>query len=70
MANMQNNENAQSEATRKIARGAATVMGAFIVSNLIGLLAKTLTARFFGTGIESDAFFAANRPPAFRAGRI
>jgi len=28
---------------------------------LVGLLAKTLTARYFGTGIESSAFFAANR---------
>jgi len=46
---------------QSIARGAVTVMGAFIVSNLVGLLAKTLTARYFGTGIESNAFFAANR---------
>ncbi len=36
-------------------------MAAFITSNLIGLLAKTLTARYFGTTIESGAFFAANR---------
>lgn len=36
-------------------------MAAFVFSNLIGLLAKTLTARAFGTGIDSNAFFAANR---------
>lgn len=36
-------------------------MAAFIISNLVGLLAKTLTARVFGTGSESNAFFAANR---------
>ena len=36
-------------------------MAAFIVSNLVGLLAKTLTAREFGTSIDSNAFFAANR---------
>ncbi len=36
-------------------------MVAFIISNLVGLLAKTLTARAFGTGIESNSFFAANR---------
>ena len=61
MADMQNKVTSQSEATRKIARGAATVMAAFIISNMIGLLAKTLTARYFGTGIESNAFFTANR---------
>lgn len=48
-------------ANSQIARAAGTVMFAFIVSNLVGLLAKTLTARAFGTGVESNAFFAANR---------
>ena len=61
MACMQNNTKAGSGATKEIARGALTVMAAFIVSNLVGLLAKTLTARYFGTGIESNSFFAANR---------
>ena len=48
-------------ANSQIARAAGTVMFAFIISNLVGLLAKTLTARAFGTGVESNSFFAANR---------
>jgi putative peptidoglycan lipid II flippase len=61
MAGMQKENSVGSKATQTIARGALTVMLAFVISNLIGLLAKTLTARYFGTGIESNAFFAANR---------
>jgi putative peptidoglycan lipid II flippase len=61
MAGMQNNSKVGRKATKEIARGALTVMAAFVVSNLVGLYAKTLTARYFGTGIESNAFFAANR---------
>jgi len=60
MARMQNKEE-NSSTNHTIARGAMTVMAAFIASNLVGLLAKTLTARYFGTTIESSAFFAANR---------
>ncbi len=48
-------------ATRQIARAAGTVMGAMVVSQLFGLLAKILIARAFGTTPESEAFFAANR---------
>lgn len=48
-------------ANRQIARAAGTVMLAFVASNLVGLLAKMLTARAFGTGPQSEAFFAANR---------
>jgi putative peptidoglycan lipid II flippase len=48
-------------ANRQIARAAGTVMIAIILSQLFGLLAKLLTARAFGTGAESEAFFAANR---------
>jgi hypothetical protein len=36
-------------------------MVAFILSNLAVLLAKMLTANAFGTGMESEAFYAANR---------
>jgi len=61
MAGMQKKIPVDSKATKTIARGAVTIMAAFIISNLIGLLAKTLTARYFGTGVESNAFFAANR---------
>jgi len=61
MAGMQKNIPDNSKAAKTIARGALTVMSAFVISNLVGLLAKTLTARYFGTGIESNAFFTANR---------
>lgn len=58
---MQPTNSAPSKANTQIARAAGTVMAAFIISNVIGLLAKTMTARVFGTGTESSAFFAANR---------
>lgn len=59
---MTNTENTQApSANRQIARAAGTVMVAMVFSQLVGLLAKTLTARAFGTGLESDAFYAANR---------
>ena len=61
MAAMQPEIPAAQTANRQIARAAGTVMLAFIASNVVGLLAKTLTARAFGTGFESSAFFAANR---------
>ena len=61
MAGMQKERSPNLKANKTIARGAITVMSAFVISNLVGLLAKTLTARYFGTGIESNAFFAANR---------
>ena len=61
MAGMQKENLPKSKANQLIARGAFTVMAAFIVSNLVGLLAKTMTARHFGTGVDSNAFFAANR---------
>jgi len=61
MARMEKEPAQRPAANAQIARAAGTVMAAFIFSNLVGLLAKTLTARVFGTGIESNAFFAANR---------
>ena len=61
MARMQNQPATQPAANTQIARAAGTVMAAFVVSQIFGLLAKTLTARVFGTSIESNAFFAANR---------
>jgi len=54
-------ERSVQSANRQIARAAGTVMLAFVASNLIGLLAKILTANAFGTGAESEAFYAANR---------
>ena len=61
MAGMQIETKNENRVNHQIARGAVTVMAAFVISNLIGLAAKILTARYFGTGIESNAFFAANR---------
>jgi len=48
-------------ATRQIARAAGTVMAAMVLSQVFGLVANIFTARSFGTSLESDAFFAANR---------
>ncbi len=47
-------------ASRQIARGAATVMGAIVLSQITSLLAKSLLARAFPVA-EVDAFMAANR---------
>ncbi len=43
-------------AQRQIARAAGTVMAAFVLSNLVGLLRQVLVARAFGTSLELDAF--------------
>ena len=48
---------------QQIARAAGTVMFAFVISNLIGLVKTILISRAFGTGIEMDAFNTANRYP-------
>jgi len=53
----------QKTATHQIARAAGTVMAAFIISNLIGLVRQILVAKAFGTGPALDAFTAANRIP-------
>lgn len=45
----------------RIARAAGTVMFAFILSNLVGLLRGILIYRAFGASGELDAFNAANR---------
>jgi putative peptidoglycan lipid II flippase len=50
-------------ANRQIARAAGTVMAAFVLSNLAGLLRQILVSRAFGTGAEIDAFNAAARLP-------
>jgi len=50
-------------ANRQIARAAGTVMAAFVLSNLTGLLRQILVSRAFGTGAEMDAFNAAARLP-------
>src|SRR5512138_3569978 len=50
-------------ATRQIARAAGTVMFAFVLSNLIGLVRQILISRAFGTGSSIDAFYAASTYP-------
>jgi putative peptidoglycan lipid II flippase len=48
-------------AGRQIARAASVVMPAMLVSQLVGLLAKSLAGSAFGAQSELDAFFTANR---------
>ena len=48
-----------SSANRQIARAAGTVMLAFVLSNLVGLLRQILVSRTFGTNESLDAFYAA-----------
>lgn len=50
-------------ASRQIARGAATVMGALVFSSLVGLVRQILITRAFGADQALDAFYAANRLP-------
>jgi putative peptidoglycan lipid II flippase len=50
-------------AQRQVVRAAGTVMAAFVLSNLVGLLRQMLISRAFGTGPELDAFVAAQRLP-------
>ena len=52
-----------STANRQIARAAGTVMIAFVLSNLAGLLRQVLVAQTFGTNQEVGAFYlVANLP--------
>ncbi len=48
---------------RQITRAAGTVMAAFVLSNVVGLVRQVLIARTFGTGDLLDAFYAAARFP-------
>ncbi len=49
------------QANRRIARAATTVMLAFLISNLMGLVRGILIYRAFGTSAALDSFNAANR---------
>jgi putative peptidoglycan lipid II flippase len=51
----------QPTANRQIARAAGAVMVAFILSNVVGLVRQILVLETFGTGMEMEAFNAANR---------
>ena len=46
---------------QQIARAAGTVMAAFIISNLVGLVRGIVITNAFGTSAEVDSFNAANR---------
>lgn len=52
-----------SNANRQIARAASVVMGAFILSNLTGLVRQILVSQEFGTSPAIDAFNAASTYP-------
>ncbi len=54
-------ESTPSTTNQRIARAAGTVMVAFIISNLVGLVRGMVIYRTFGTGAELDSFNAANR---------
>ena len=53
----------QNSANRQIARAAGTVMAAFVLSNLVGLLRQILITRAFGADAALDAYYAAGRLP-------
>ncbi|MCC6146055.1 MAG: murein biosynthesis integral membrane protein MurJ [Anaerolineaceae bacterium] len=48
-------------ANRQIARSTGVVMVALVTSQVVGLIAKSVIGATYGTGLESEAFFAANR---------
>jgi putative peptidoglycan lipid II flippase len=50
-------------ANRQIARATGTVMAAFALSNLVGLVRQILILRAFGTDRALDAFYAASTYP-------
>ncbi len=52
-----------STANRQIARAAGTVMAAFILSQIVGLVRQILITRVFGTGAQIDAYYVAERLP-------
>ncbi len=53
----------ESTSNKQIARAAGTVMFAFALSNLIGLVRQVLISRVFGTDQSIDAFYAASTYP-------
>ena len=56
-----NPEAKEKSASRQIFRAAGTVMIAYVVSNLIGILRGMVISRAFGTSPDLDAYNAANR---------
>jgi putative peptidoglycan lipid II flippase len=53
----------KSSGKAQIARAASTVMLAFVLSNVIGLVRQILVARAFGADADLDAFYIAGRLP-------
>jgi len=53
----------ESTANKQIARATGTVMLAFVLSNLVGLVRQILVSRAFGTDTSLDAFYAAATLP-------
>jgi putative peptidoglycan lipid II flippase len=56
-------DSAPSQADKQIARAAGTVMFAFALSQVVGLVRQIMVTGTFGTGPEMDAFTAANVLP-------
>ena len=54
-------ENSAPSANQQIARAAGTVMVAFIISNLVGVVRGIVITNAFGTSVAMDSFNAANR---------
>jgi hypothetical protein len=48
-------------ANRQIARAAGTIMFAFALSNIVGLVRQILISDIFGTDRAIDAFYAGGR---------
>lgn len=53
--------NTSTTASRRIVRAASTVMVAFVLSSLLGLVRQILFSNAYGAGNELDAFNSANR---------
>lgn len=51
--------NSSSSSNKQIARAASTVMFAYVLSNLVGLIRQVLVSNTFGTNSQLDAFYAA-----------
>ncbi|MGB9641354.1 MAG: murein biosynthesis integral membrane protein MurJ, partial [Anaerolineales bacterium] len=54
-------QNQPRSASYQVAKAASTIMIAFVMSSLTGLVRQILVARAFGTGTDMEAFNAANR---------
>jgi putative peptidoglycan lipid II flippase len=53
----------ENSSNRQIARAAGTIMFAFVLSNLVGLVRQILISNAFGTDQAIDAFYAASTYP-------